>query len=93
MGFANRSVVAQVAPALNGKTIQSDLALVAKVFVDLQQARHEADYDTSKDFSRRDCLDHVTRAEDAFKKWDTIRKTLQANVFLVALLTQSQMKG
>ncbi len=91
-GFANRNVSAKVRPALGKLPVQPELVAVASAFVDLQQARHEADYDTARRFTRQECLDLVHQAEKAFVHWKIVRQTLQADTFLVALLAQRQMR-
>lgn len=47
-GFARNDVSPKIVGGLNGQPIQPELANVAGAFVDLQQARHEADYDLSR---------------------------------------------
>src|SRR5207249_2226279 len=91
-GFAAQNVSSRVRPALSGASLQPQLISVARAFVDLQGARHEADYDTSRRFTRRDCLVLVEQAERAFADWRAVRRSLQADVFLVALLAQRQMQ-
>lgn len=44
----------------------ADLQAVTSAFVELQQARHEADYDVSRRFSRDDVLALIRTAETAF---------------------------
>ncbi|MBZ0252896.1 MAG: hypothetical protein K8I02_06100 [Candidatus Methylomirabilis sp.] len=92
-GFASQSVSTKIVPALQGATVQSELVRVASAFVDLQQARHEADYDTARRFTRQETLDLVDQADRAFRDWDSVRTSLQADVFLVALLTLKHMRS
>jgi len=91
-GFARNRISPKVGPALAGAALQPQLVSVAAAFVDLQQARHEADYDTARRFTRRKCLDLVAQAEQAFADWNAIGSSLQADVFLVALLAQKRMQ-
>ena len=63
-----------------------DLVRVARAFLDLQQARHEADYGLAKRFTRSDVLAHITQAEDAVRAWDRIRSARESEAFMVALL-------
>jgi hypothetical protein len=65
--------------------ISEDLVRIAKSFVSLQQARHDADYDTSLVFSRDDALSFVADAHFVFEDWQRIRHTDEATVFLAAL--------
>jgi len=64
------------------------LVQVLESFVDLQEARHEADYDLAKVWTRLDTLNHVRTAEQAFNTWERVRDTSNASVFLAALLLQ-----
>ena len=50
------SVSPKLSPGLSGHPLQPKLIKVAEAFVDLQQARHDADYDMSQRFLRRDVL-------------------------------------
>jgi len=76
-------------PVLSGLAPQGfspDLALVAQAFVELQEARHAADYDLAADLSRTETLDYVQQASDAFSAWGRVRGDDEATVFLAALL-------
>lgn len=53
--------------------IPSQLAAVAQAFVDLQKARHDADYATHLSWTRTMALTELERAELAFNDWDAIR--------------------
>ena len=64
---------------------------LAHAFVELQQARHEADYDLTRAFTRRDALDFVDRTEQAFKDWRTVEGTPAGDAFLIALLLRSKL--
>ena len=76
-----------------------ELQLVAATFVDLQEARHQADYDLSRPVNRADASDLVERVEAATAAWKAIRKeesgsklySLEARVFLAALLLHGQV--
>lgn len=80
-------------------TPSSQLQLVARTFVDLQQARHEADYDPARRFARTEAVDLVERVENATAAWKAIRKanarsksySLEARIFLTALLVHDQV--
>lgn len=66
------------------------LRSVARTFVDLQQARHDADYDLTKKFTRSDALTLVRQAEQAFKDWQAIRKDDLARIYLGCFLLWKQ---
>jgi hypothetical protein len=55
--FATNNVSPKIVAGLNGHALQPELRRLAAAFVDLQQARHEADYDTGRRFTRRETLD------------------------------------
>jgi hypothetical protein len=63
----------------------SQLISLAASFVDLQEARHTADYDVSARFSRADVLGLVEDAELAFDSWDVIKKSEEMLPFLASL--------
>jgi len=49
------------------------LRLIAQAFIDLQDERHEADYDLSQAFSRNDALTAVSLAEAVVAAWRRMR--------------------
>jgi hypothetical protein len=64
------------------------LLRVLDAFVALQEARHQADYDLGRRWSRVKALRHVRLARSAFADWMSVRTTPNAAVFLTALLLQ-----
>jgi uncharacterized protein (UPF0332 family) len=66
--------------------IAKDLKLVADSFVKLQQARHTADYDNSKVWSRTQVREIIAQAEDAAAAWSSIRETEMAQDYLLDLM-------
>ena len=68
--------------------LDARLYAVAQAFVDLQEARHDADYNVTKQWNRLDVLNHVQTARQAFADWAAVRGTPDAAVFVVALLLQ-----
>lgn len=90
--FATNSVSPKLSPGLNGQPLQPQLMKVAETFVDLQQARHEADYNTAQRFSWRDVLDLIDQVDQAAKDWRDVRNTLPADTFLVGLLAFGNMR-
>jgi hypothetical protein len=69
-------------------TVPVDLMTVAKTFIELQEARHQADYDSSPaiQFTRQDVLDVVRRARHAFQAWETVRNTPAGELYVLAML-------
>ena len=83
----------KVLPAMQGAVLQNELKRVANCFVDLQQARHEADYDTLRSFSKSETLDLIEQTNQAFHDWRIIRNSLQAKVFLASLLVLQSVRN
>ena len=65
--------------------VSPELNRVAKNFLQLQEARHKADYDLQFSLNRQIALARVTEAEDLFRTWNNIRDAEDARVFLTAL--------
>ena len=91
--FARDRVPAKLTRGFDGRPIQPGLTEIAQTFVELQEARHHADYDRARRFTRGETLDLIESAERAFRDWRDVRGTLQADTFLTALLAYSQMQG
>ena len=71
----------------NAGAIPPELAEVARTFVDLQEARHLADYDKlGPRFTRSASIARVAQCERAFTAWASVRSTTAARAFLLALL-------
>ncbi len=91
--FANSNVSRRLRPGLDGQPLQNEIKSVAQAFVDLQQLRHEADYDMARRFTRREVLDLLDDAETAFADWKAVRKSVQADTFLVGLLAFTTIRA
>lgn len=63
---------------------------IADVFVDLQQARHSADYDVAQKLTRREAQRLVTQVQRTFQAWQAARADPAARVYLAALLLWKQ---
>jgi hypothetical protein len=57
-------------------------------FVELQKARHEADYDTSSTWNRVDVLTKIRIVRGAFEAWGRVKGNPNSTVFRAALLLQ-----
>jgi hypothetical protein len=66
--------------------VPPELEAVAQVFVKLQEARQQADYDNSRVWVSIDALDNVAEAQLAFDNWAKIRTHPAANEYLLSLL-------
>jgi hypothetical protein len=69
-----------------GDVAAADLKLVAKTFVELQDARHIADYDGSVEWSRSEVYDRIILAEDAVAAWLRVRDSEIAQDYLLDLM-------
>lgn len=90
--FAQENVSPKLSPGLDSQPLPPELIRVAAAFFDLQQARHEADYDLSRRFSRREALSFVGDAEQAFDDWKEVRHMVQTHTFLAGLLALGNMR-
>ena len=68
--------------------LDPELFAVVQAFVDLQEARHDADYNLDKQWNRLDVLNRVQTARQTFADWTAIRSTPTATAFVVALVLQ-----
>ena len=62
------------------------LSMVAQAFVDLQQARRNADYDIEAESNPLDAAVDVAQARAAFQNWAEIRNEPLAQEYLYSLL-------
>jgi hypothetical protein len=60
--------------------------------VELQDARHDADYNLSASFDRVDVLQKVRLVREAFGAWRQVRSSPNAAVFLAAMLLQARWR-
>lgn len=72
--------------------IPTDLQTVGSVFVQLQQMRHQADYNMARRFSKSEVLVLVQDAEEAFLAWQKVRNDEAARFFLMSLPLWEQIK-
>lgn len=93
IAFREAPLPKRIAPALAKALPQPPLRAIAQAFVTLQQARHEADYDTGRRFGRQATLDFAEVATQAFHDWRAVRGTLPADAFLVSLLAYASMRA
>jgi len=64
------------------------LRIVAQTFSQLQEDRHFADYNLTKDLDPVEALTQVKSAEKIFNIWPTIRTEQIAQAYLVSLLVK-----
>jgi hypothetical protein len=71
--FASSGTLPALIGAHYGRvTLPLELKAVAQAFVDLQGARHDADYATHRGWTRTEALTEVERAEQAFEAWGVL---------------------
>lgn len=66
--------------------IEPALKNVAEIFVELQEQRHLADYDTSAKFDRLEVTALIQETTTAFNHWQIIKAKSNAKIFLMDLL-------
>ena len=76
---------------LNSIPVPADLITVATAFVDLQQARHEADYDVARTFTRAETMALIDQTDEAMVVWNTLRRTIPADAVLSSLIAFAGM--
>jgi len=91
-GFASAKVPEKLAAAVAAPP-SHQLRFIAQTFMDLQQARHEADYNAARRFTRLEAREFVESSRAAFADWDSIRNSAEADAFLVALLALRHMRS
>lgn len=69
----------------SGAPLPPELNTVADAFIQLQQHRHTADYDNSKQWSRSDVVNVLTLATGAFAAWRAISTQDAAQDYLLQL--------
>ena len=67
-------VVASLWSNLGGAT-SGDLQFVAHAVIDLQEQRHDADYNLDRSFTRTEARAAIQQAEDAILAWERLRQT------------------
>jgi len=79
--------------SLVGAPVSSSLRTVALSFVQLQEARHSADYDLNSTWDRAKAAAYVQKSRDAFAAWASMRRQREANVFLLCFLLLRQFEA
>lgn len=87
--FSSGGLPPDLDKVLSGGT-PSGIRKIAGVFVDLQDARHSADYDVTLKLTRQEVQALVGQVEQAFQAWQTVRVDPAARVYLTALLLWKQ---
>ena len=90
--YSGATVVAGVLTVRPGVVIAPQLRDIGTAFVDLQQARHDADYDTATPLGHRDADLKVMTAENAFLDWAACQADPSSGVFLTDLFLKCVLK-
>lgn len=91
MKTCSSKVASRPLPGDSGEVAAAaELRLVADSFLKLQQARHTADYDNSRIWSRTQVWEVIALAEDARAAWSNIRETELAQDYLLDLIGTRQ---
>ena len=88
--FAGRTGLSEHLRSLVALPFEPGLIVLARRFLELQEARHAADYDLARSFTRLQVLDMISGVQSVFDDWSRIRTTPNAAVFLAALLLNRQ---
>lgn len=91
VAFSGGTLPMNLAAVLGGP-VPTDLRSVADSFLELQQARHEADYNLSRSFTRDDVQGLIAKTRDAFRRWEAVRTSEAARLYLAALLTGERLR-
>jgi hypothetical protein len=70
--------------------IVADLRFVARTFSQLQEDRHFADYNLTKDLDPTDAINQVKSAERIFNVWPSLRTEQIAQAYLVSLIVKNR---
>jgi hypothetical protein len=87
-----RAQPAAMAALLGGAALPPDLAIVARAFVGLQQARQDADYDLARHFSRTEALALVQSADEAIQALGRVSDDPYCALLFVAFLDPKQVR-
>jgi hypothetical protein len=90
--YSGATVSAGVLTVRPGVVIAPQLRDIGTAFVDLQQARHDADYETATPLGQPDADLKVVTAENAFLDWAACQADPSSGVFLTDLFLRSVLK-
>jgi hypothetical protein len=63
----------------------ADMGTIAENFIDLQEARHDADYNLSRHFTRQDAATASDKTQDAIDAWNRLKAANESLSLLFAL--------
>lgn len=85
--FEGGNLPAAIIGSAGRASIAASIRDIAKVFVDLQELRHSADYDLTQAFERREVLALIDRATLAISQFQEQPSAQNKELFLLCLLT------
>ena len=91
-GFAQKNPGQNIREVLVDHNIPDDLINMADTFCDLQNERHEADYNFARRYTKEEVMIICGSAKTAHQKWQNIKDDKTTKSFLVALLVQQNLK-
>ena len=91
--FTSKQAPKKLIRAFEGLSLQPQLVAIARAFVDLQEARHQADCNTYRPIKRQEAIHLGELASKALNDRGTIHKTPQADAFLAVLLVVNRIQG
>jgi uncharacterized protein (UPF0332 family) len=71
--------------AVLGAPVTAEVTKVAEAFAELQDRRHDADYNLARSFAKREARDFVDQVAEAFEAWKKV-STATTSPFLLLLL-------
>lgn len=74
------------------RTPDEHLRAFAKTFIQAQEAREDADYDTTSQWALANVEDHIELTGEEIRSWETIRDEPAARQFLVQLFGPRQSR-
>lgn len=89
--FPSITSVGGTTPASSVRTVPVEIQTVATSFQELQQARHDADYNRARTFTGHEAATLVQQAETAFTEWRKVRRDPSAPLFLLTLLANNRL--
>jgi len=71
---------------LIGSVTPKELQQVCRTFIELQDARHRADYDLGYSLTPKECFQFIDGSAAAIGTWRDINDSAEANIFILSLL-------
>jgi len=90
---STRALPAKLTSGLSHQQVQQPLIDVATAFIQLQEARHDADYNRAYRFIRKEAIDLADLTKQAFQNWKQVRGAPPAETFLIGLLVYGRLRG